>query len=154
MASKDILKALQDSIFEGELIEAKTAATHAIEAKVDIDRILKDAVLPAVYNIGESMEEGDFFMPEVKISTKVLLEIADILRRYLIDADQMSAYAKPPWTGEGDIDDIGIYLKSTINKSMSSSAYEQMAILDMIAEGLNTHEFTPCKIQATEINNN
>lgn len=152
MTSEDLLKALQDAIFEGELIEAKTAATQAIEVKIDKDRILKDAVWPAVYNIGESMEEGDFFMPEVKISTKVLLEIAGILRMYIIDANQMSAYVKPPWTGEGDIDDIGIYLKSIIKKSMSSSAYEQMAILDMIAEGLNTHEFTPCKIQATEIN--
>jgi methanogenic corrinoid protein MtbC1 len=153
MTREDLLKALKDSIFEGELIEAKTAATQAIEAKIDNNRILSDAVLPAVYNIGESMEEGDFFMPEVKISTKVLLEIADILRTHIIDADQMSAYVKPPWTGEGDIDDIGIYLKSTIQKSMSASADEQMATLDMIAEGLNTHEFTPCKIQSTEINN-
>lgn len=151
MTREDLLKQLQDAIFEGELIEAKTAATQAIEVKIDKDRILKDAVWPAVYNIGESMEEGDFFMPEVKISTKVLLEIAGILRTYIIDADQTSAYAKPPWTGEGDIDDIGIYLKSIIKKSMRSSADEQMAILDMIAEGLNTHEFTPCKIQATEI---
>ncbi|MBW1778772.1 MAG: B12-binding domain-containing protein [Deltaproteobacteria bacterium] len=151
MTREDLLKALQDAIFEGELVEAKTAATQAVEAKIDIDRILKDAVWPAVYNIGESMEEGDFFMPEVKISTKVLLEVASILRPYIIDADQISAYVKHPWTGEGDIDDIGIYLKSTIKKSMNSSAYEQMAILDMIAEGLNTHEFTPCKIQATEI---
>jgi hypothetical protein len=98
------------------------------------------------------MEEGDFFMPEVKISTKTLLEVAEILRPYVITADKKTDYSVPPWTGEGDIDDIGTYLKDLIEEKKGLSPEEQMGILDMVASGLDTHEFTPCKIQATEIN--
>ena len=98
------------------------------------------------------MEEGDFFMPEVKISTKTLLEVAEILRSYVIAADKKADYAVPPWTGEGDIDDIGTYLKDKIEDSKDLTAEQQMGILDMVASGLDTHEFTPCKIQATETN--
>ncbi len=150
MAADETLKSLQEAIFDGELQDAKAAAQQAITEGIEPNQILKDAVMPALLNIGESMEEGDFFMPEVKISTKTLLEIADILRSYVIAADKKADYAVPPWTGEGDIDDIGTYLKEKIEESSDLTAEQQMGILDMVASGLDTHEFTPCKIQATE----
>lgn len=150
MAADETLKSLQEAIFDGELQDAKAAAQQAITEGIEPNQILKDAVMPALLNIGESMEEGDFFMPEVKISTKTLLEIAEILRSYVIAADKKADYAVPPWTGEGDIDDIGTYLKEKIEESSDLTAEQQMGILDMVASGLDTHEFTPCKIQATE----
>jgi len=150
MSAEETLKSLQEAIFEGELMDAKASATKAVEEKIDPARILSDAILSAIKNIGISMEEGDFFMPEVKISTKALLEVANILRPYVISEDKKADYVVPPWTGEGDIDDIGSYLKSKIEESMNLLAEEHMGILDMVASGLETHEFTPCKIQATE----
>jgi len=150
MSAEETLNGLREAIFEGELMEAKMSANKAVEEKVDPALLMKEAVLSAIKSIGESMEEGDFFMPEVKISTKTLLEVANILRPYVISGDKKADYVVPPWTGEGDIDDIGGYLKSKIEESMNLSAEEHMAILDMVASGLETHEFTPCKIQATE----
>ena len=73
-----------------------------------------------------------------------------IFRSYVITADKKADYTVPPWTGEGDIDDIGTYLKDKIEDSKDLTAEQQMGILDMVASGLDTHEFTPCKIQATE----
>ena len=98
------------------------------------------------------MEEGDFFMPEVKISTKTLLEVAETLRSYVITSDKQTDYNVPPWIAEGDIDDIGSYLKTIAEEKKDLPPEEQMGILDMVASGLDTHEFTPCKIQATEAN--
>jgi methanogenic corrinoid protein MtbC1 len=152
MAAEETLKSLQEAIFDGEIQNAKAAAQQAVTAELTPDQILKDAIMPALRDIGESMEEGDFFMPEVKISTKTLLEVAEILRSYVIPADKKSEYTVPPWTGEGDIDDIGTYLKDKIDDSTALAAEQQMGILDMVASGLDTHEFTPCKIQATETN--
>ncbi len=152
MAADETLKSLQEAIFEGELQDAKAAAQQAITEGIAANYILNDAIMPALLDIGESMEEGDFFMPEVKISTKTLLEVADILRSYVIAADKKADYSVPPWTGEGDIDDIGTYLKDKIEDSRDLAAEQQMGILDMVASGLDTHEFTPCKIQATETN--
>ena len=152
MAADETLKSLQEAIFDGELQNAKAAAQQAITEGITANQILNDAIMPALLNIGESMEEGDFFMPEVKISTKTLLEVAEILRSYVIAADKKADYAVPPWTGEGDIDDIGTYLKDKIEDSKDLTAEQQMGILDMVASGLDTHEFTPCKIQATETN--
>ena len=150
MAADETLKSLQEAIFDGDLQDAKAAAQQAISDGIAPSQILDDAIMPALLNIGESMEEGDFFMPEVKISTKTLIEVAEILRSYVIAADKKADYTVPPWTGEGDIDDIGIYLKEKIEESRGLAAEQQMGILDMVASGLDTHEFTPCKIQATE----
>lgn len=150
MAAEEILTSLQEAIFDGELQDAKAAAQRAIDEGIASNQIFDECIMPTIHNIGESMEEGDFFMPEVKISTKALLAVAEILRSYVITADKKTEYTVPPWTGEGDIDDIGIYLKATIEESKDLSAEEQMGILDMVASGLDTHEFTPCKIQATE----
>ena len=150
MAADETLKSLQEAIFDGDLQDAKAAVQQAISDGIAPSQILDDAIMPALLNIGESMEEGDFFMPEVKISTKTLIEVAEILRSYVIAADKKADYTVPPWTGEGDIDDIGIYLKDKIEDSKDLTAEQQMGILDMVASGLDTHEFTPCKIQATE----
>lgn len=150
MAAEEILKSLQEAIFDGELQDAKSAAQKAVDERIPIDQIFDGCIIPTIHNIGESMEEGDFFMPEVKISAKTLLEVFQILRPYVVAAEKRASYTVPPWTGEGDIDDIGTYLKSKIEESKGLSAEEQMGILDMVASGLDTHEFTPCKIQATE----
>lgn len=152
MAADETLKSLQEAIFDGEIQDAKAAAQQAISEAIAPSQILNDSIMPALLNIGESMEEGDFFMPEVKISTKTLLEVAEILRSYVLAADKMADYTVPPWTGEGDIDDIGTYLKDKIEDSRDLTTEQQMGILDMVASGLDTHEFTPCKIQATETN--
>lgn len=150
MDIEEKLKAIHEAIFEGELMNAAQLTKQLVEQQTDSALILKDGIIPAIRDIGESMEEGDFFMPEVKMSTKVLQEVAEILRPYVISQKNLSDLKVPPWTGEGDIDDIGTYLKTTIEQSEELPVQDQMGVLDMIAAGLNTHEFTPCKIQASE----
>jgi methanogenic corrinoid protein MtbC1 len=151
MAAEEILKSLQEAIFDGELQDAKSAAQKAIDEGIESNQILNDSIMPAILEIGESMEEGDFFMPEVKISTKTLLEVAETLRPYVINSDKKADYSVPPWIGEGDIDDIGTYLKTIAEENKDLAPEKQMGILDMVASGLDTHEFTPCKIQAAEV---
>lgn len=151
MAAEEILRSLQGAIFDGELMDAKVLTEQAIKEKRESTQIMNDSIMPAIRNIGESMEEGNFFMPEVEISTKALQIIAEILRPYVISQENLADLKVPPWTGEGDIDDIGTYLKTTIEQSMDLPVQDQMGVLDMIAAGLDTHDFTPCKIQATEV---
>ena len=150
MAAEETLKSLQEAIFDGELQDAKEAVQRAIDEGIASNQILNDSIMSAIFEIGESMEEGDFFMPEVKISTKTLIEVAETLRSLVVTSDKQADYSVPPWTGEGDIDDIGTYLKTIAEENRNLPAEEQMGILDMVASGLGTHEFTPCKIQATE----
>ena len=150
MDIEEKLKAIHEAIFEGELMDATLLMKQLVEEQIDSALILRGAIIPAIREIGESMEEGDFFMPEVKISTKVLQEVAGILRPYVISPENLADLKVPPWTGEGDIDDIGTYLKTIIEQSVDLPVPDQMGVLDMIAGGLDTHEFTPCKIQATE----
>ena len=154
MSFEEKLKTIRECIFEGEVMEVKLLVKQALEEQMDLGRILNDAVFPAIRDMGESMEEGDFFMPEIKISTKTLMEVADMLRPYVIHADKTTSYTAPPWTGEGDTDDVGGYLKGKIEDSMGLPTQKKMEILDMIAAGLNTHEFVPCKIQSKETGDN
>jgi len=150
MNAEDQIKAIHEAIFDGEVAEAKRLSAQALQEEIDPRNILKDGIISSIGAIGESMEEGDFFMPEVKIATKALLEVAEIIRPQVLTIDEAAGFQAPPWTGEGDIDDIGTYLKDITEKSGDLSPAEQMGLLDMIAQGLNTHEFTPCKIQAKE----
>ena len=144
------MREISEGIFEGQVVEVKISLNQALIEQLDPGQLLNEAIFPAIRNVGESMEEGDFFMPEIKISTKALLEAAEILRPHIICEEDKCHYTLPPWTCEGDTDDVGVYLKSKIDDSLNLPAQQQMGILDMIAKGLDTHEFTPCKIQATE----
>jgi methanogenic corrinoid protein MtbC1 len=143
------LKRIREAIFDGNPTAAKVVAQQIVEAKVEASAVFKEAIIPAIRDIGVSMEEGDFFMPEVKTATKALLEVSEVLKSYVLSGGA-SAYQAPPWTGEGDIDDIGSYLKRIGDDGMNLSAVQQMGVLEMVAKGLNTHEFTPCKIQDKE----
>lgn len=151
MTGEVSLKSIREAIFDGDPTAAKVSVQKAVEAKIDASSVFKDAIVLAIRDIGVSMEEGDFFMPEVKTAAKALLEVSEVLRPYVLTGGT-SGYQAPPWTGEGDIDDIGSYLKRIGDDSMNLSAVQQMGVLDMVAKGLNTHEFTPCKIQAKETN--
>jgi len=151
MTSAVNFKAIREAIFDGNSTAAKVSAQKVVETKIDAGAVFKEAIIPAIRDIGVSMEEGDFFMPEVKTATKALLEVSEVLKSYVLSGGA-SGYQAPPWTGEGDIDDIGGYLKRIGDDSMNLSAVQQVGVLEMVAKGLNTHEFTPCKIQAKETN--
>lgn len=144
------LKALREALFDGEVEDAVESAKQAVENNVDAALIMKDAVLPAINDMGDGMAEGDFFMPEVKISAKALKEVVEVLKPYILAQKNLTDIDVPPWIGEGDIDDIGAYLMTTVAAANDQPVEVHMGLLIMLAEGLDTHEFTPCKIQGTE----
>jgi len=154
MSIEENLQTLREAIFDGELGEAMEAIKLAVDSRTDAAQILKDAIIPVINDIGNSMAEGDFFMPEVKISVKVLNELTGFLKPYVLAQKNLDEIEVPPWTGEGDIDDIGAYLMTTIEAHLNCPVEEHMGMLQMIATGLDTHEFTPCKIQGTEATEN
>jgi len=144
------LKALREALFDGEVEEAVEAVTQAIENNVDAALVIKDAVLPAINDMGDGMAEGDFFMPEVKISAKALKAVVEVLKPYVLAQKNLSDINVPPWTGEGDIDDVGSYLMTTVTAAQDQPVEVHAGLFIMIADGLDTHEFTPCKIQGKE----
>ena len=150
MSTEDSLNALRDAIFDGEPSAAVQALEQLKNHQTDPELILKASIMPAIKEIGESMAEGDFFMPEVKISTKVLKEVCGGLKPYVLEQLKLASIETLQWTGEGDIDDIGDYLKNTVAGTATKSVSELMGMLDCVACGLDTHEFTPCKIQGSE----
>ena len=101
MSIEERLNAIKEAIFDGELDGAKMAMKQAVDDDVDPAMILSDAIMPAIKDIGVSMQEGDFFMPEVKMSTKALQGVAEILRPHAIPEKDMASYNAPPWIGEG-----------------------------------------------------
>ena len=150
MSTEEQLKNLREAIFDGELGDALETSKLVVESQVDVDRIFKEAILPAINDIGDSMAEGDFFMPEVKISAKILNEMIGIIKPYVLAQKNLDDIDLPPWTGEGDIDDIGDYLMAAVTAVQDQSAVAHAGFFIMIAAGLDTHEFTPCKIQGAE----
>jgi len=150
MSIEEKLKTLREAIFDGEVTEALEASKLVVESRVDAAKIFTDAIIPAINDIGDSMAEGDFFMPEVKISAKVLNEMVGILKPYVLAQKNLDEIDIPPWTGEGDIDDIGAYLMSAVTAVQDRPVDVHAGFFIMIANGLDTHEFTPCKIQGTE----
>jgi methanogenic corrinoid protein MtbC1 len=154
MSVEEQLKNLREAIFDGELGEALEVSKQVVESQVDVTSIFKDAIIPAINDIGDSMAEGDFFMPEVKISAKVLNEMIGILQPYVRAQLNREEIDIPPWTGEGDIDDIGAYLMSAVTAVQDQPVETLAGFFIMIAHGLDTHEFTPCKIQGSEVADN
>ena len=105
-------KAIREAIFDGNPTAAKLSAQKVVETKIEAGAVFKEAIIPAIRDIGVSMEEGDFFMPEVKTATKALLEVCEVLKAYVLSAGA-SGYQAPPWTGEGDTDESAAILNES-----------------------------------------
>ena len=147
MAIENDLKTMREAIFDGEVAEAVQAVKQAVGDNVDAALILKDAILPAINDMGDSMAEGDFFMPEVKISTKALKEVVGILKPYILTQKNLADIDVPPWTGEGDIDDIGAYLMTAVTAVQDQPVEAHAGFFIMIANGLDPMNSPPAKFR-------
>ncbi len=116
-----VLKAVYDSIVDGDAAQTKAKVQEALDAKVDPAVILNEAMIAAMSKVGQMFEEGEYFVPEMLVAARAMQGGLAILKPLLVQADFKPVGKVVAGTVKGDLHDIG---KNLVCMMLEGAAFE------------------------------
>jgi len=101
------LKTLYDAVVNGEIDEVTEGVNAALAAGEAPDRILNEALIPAMTEVGRLFEEQEYYVPEMLISAKAMQGGLAILKPLLAASGAVAGPRVAFGTVKGDLHDIG-----------------------------------------------
>ena len=117
----DQLSGLREAILNGDASAAASAANVALAAGVSPVDVIADGISPAMAEVGQLFEEGEYFVPELLIAARATKEVFAILRPLLAETGAKSAGRVLLGTVEGDLHDIG---KNLVGAMLEGAGFE------------------------------
>jgi 5-methyltetrahydrofolate--homocysteine methyltransferase len=106
------VKAIFDGVVEGDNAGVQKHVQEALDSGVPAPVILNEGLIPAMANVGQLFEEGEYFVPEMLISARAMKSAMAMLKPFLQKADVKFAGTVVIGTVKGDLHDIGKNLVS------------------------------------------
>lgn len=119
------LETIYDAVLRGD---AKTAAAEtqaALAAGTPAEKVLHEACIPAMSEVGRLFEIGEKFVPEMLIAARAMQTAVNILKPHLVEADLKAVGKVVIGTVAGDLHDIG---KNLVAMMMEGAGFE---VLDL-----------------------
>ena len=107
MTHEEILQHLYDDTLVGKAPEVRENVELGLEEGLEPERMLYDALIPSLEEVGARFERGDYFVPEMLIAARAMQGALDILRPLLAETGAASAGTFLMGTVKGDVHDIG-----------------------------------------------
>jgi 5-methyltetrahydrofolate--homocysteine methyltransferase len=101
------LSTLRKAVIEGEISASVAAARQALDEGVSPLDLITQGVSPAMAEVGQLFEEGEYFVPELLMAARATREIFQIIRPLLAASGAQPAGHVILGTVQGDLHDIG-----------------------------------------------
>lgn len=118
-------QSIAQSLMAGDANTLVTLVQAELDSGILAASILNDTLIPGMEAVGEKMESGEMFIPEVLMSANAMGQAVEILKSFLADGESCSAGKVVIGTVKGDLHDIG---KNLVKMMMESSGFE---VLDL-----------------------
>jgi len=103
----NLMEELKSSIVNTNPGASKQLTEKAISEGYDAKKILDEALIPGMDEVGRLFKEGDYFVPEVLVAAKAMHASMDIIEPLLIKGGVKKVGKVVAGTIEGDLHDIG-----------------------------------------------
>jgi 5-methyltetrahydrofolate--homocysteine methyltransferase len=120
MTHDEILQGLYDNTLIGNAPEVKDLTNAGLEDGLDPEKMLYDALIPSLEEVGARFERGDFFVPEMLIAARAMQGALDILRPLLAETGAKPIGTYVMGTVKGDVHDIG---KNLVNIMLEGAGF-------------------------------
>jgi 5-methyltetrahydrofolate--homocysteine methyltransferase len=120
MTHDEILQGLYDNTLIGNAPEVKDLTNKGVEDGLDPEKMLYDALIPSLEEVGARFERGDFFVPEMLIAARAMQGALDILRPLLAETGAQTVGTYVMGTVKGDVHDIG---KNLVNIMLEGAGF-------------------------------
>ena len=121
MTHDEILQGLYDNTLVGNAPEVRELVEQGLADDLDPERMLYDALIPSLEEVGARFERGDFFVPEMLIAARAMQGALDILRPLLAETGAKPIGTFVMGTVKGDVHDIG---KNLVNIMLEGAGFE------------------------------
>jgi len=101
------LNLIKTAVIDGDGDTARELTSKAIRAGADHSVVLQDALFSAMDIVGQRMQEGEFYLPEVILSAHAMKEAAAILKPLIAKSSAKPKGRVVLGTVKGDLHDIG-----------------------------------------------
>jgi len=118
-----LLNQIGNAVFKGEREETNSLVKKAISERLKSNEILDSGLVPGIRKAGDLFEAGEYFLPELIISSEAMKSAIEILTPIMkSEGVSRKIFGKVViGTVEGDIHDIGKTLVGTI---LSTAGFE------------------------------
>lgn len=107
MTHEEILQLLYDETLVGNAPVVRDGVNDGLADGLEPERMLYDALIPSLEEVGARFERGDYFVPEMLIAARAMQGALDILRPLLAETDTQQVGTFLMGTVKGDVHDIG-----------------------------------------------
>jgi methylmalonyl-CoA mutase cobalamin-binding domain/chain len=107
MTHEEILQQLYDDTLVGKAPEVREGVEQGLDDGLEPERMLYDALIPSLEEVGARFERGDYFVPEMLIAARAMQGALDILRPLLAETGVATVGTFLMGTVKGDVHDIG-----------------------------------------------
>jgi 5-methyltetrahydrofolate--homocysteine methyltransferase len=120
MTHEEILQGLYDNTLVGNAPEVRDLVNTGLEESLEPEKMLYDALIPSLEEVGARFERGDFFVPEMLIAARAMQGALDILRPLLAETGVQQVGTYVMGTVKGDVHDIG---KNLVNIMLEGAGF-------------------------------
>src|SRR5664279_143038 len=142
MTNEEILQLLYDETLVGNAPAVKDGVNEGLEQDLEPEKMLYDALIPSLEEVGARFERGDYFVPEMLIAARAMQGALDILRPLLVADGVQQIGTFVMGTVKGDVHDIG---KNLVNIMLEGAGFTVIDLGVNVApetfvENINEHE--------------
>lgn len=114
------LKVITETLISGDGEQLEQLVQKALDSGIGANDILQNALISGMDIVGEKMESGDMFIPEVLMAAQTMAGAVEMLKPLLGEEDAASAGTVVIGTVKGDLHDIG---KNLVVMMMESAGF-------------------------------
>ena len=115
------LEVIKESLIAGSIYDVDRLVRQGMDQGILAKEILDHALIPGMDVVGQRMESGEMYIPEVLRCAKVMGEALEILRPHLSEGDAVSSGKVIIGTVKGDVHDIG---KNLVGIMLRSAGFD------------------------------
>jgi len=116
-----IFHSLYNAILEGDIDGAQEYVRSALEAGASPARLLDEAMIPAMSEVGRLFEEGECYVPEMLVAARAMQNGLTLLRPLLVAQGVKPVGRAVIGTVKGDLHDVG---KNLVSIMLEGAGYE------------------------------
>jgi methylmalonyl-CoA mutase cobalamin-binding domain/chain len=124
MTHEEILQGLYDNTLVGNAPEVRDLTQQGLDDGIDPEKMLYEALIPSLEEVGARFERGDFFVPEMLIAARAMQGALNLLRPLLAETGAKPIGTFVMGTVKGDVHDIGKNLVNIMLEGAGFTVYD------------------------------
>jgi 5-methyltetrahydrofolate--homocysteine methyltransferase len=115
------LSVIFEAVLKGDSETVTTTVQDALDGEISAESILKQGLIPAMAEVGNLFEQGEYFVPEMLVSAHAMKAGLGILRPLLVAEDIKPIGKVIIGSVQGDLHDIG---KNLVGMMLEGAGFE------------------------------